>query len=116
MADEKRNGNGKMNGSHGMTCDCTSGCGCMCHSGMGGGRHWTFFLLRTLLTIIILMFVFWFGVMAARLGDGANGRNFMMRDYTYPTGIYNGAAGATPMMRINGATSTPTTTSGVQNY
>jgi hypothetical protein len=105
MAEEKKNGNGKMMGGNGggMTC----GCGC------GHGHHWTFFLLRTLLTIIILMVVFWFGVVAGRLADYRGA----MRSYGYATPVYNGAPGtAMPMMPINGATSTPVGTGGVQNY
>lgn len=97
---------------NGMVCDC----GCY----GGGGRHWTFFLLRTLFTIIILMVVFWFGVMAGRIGDGSYGYR-MMRGYgyyAYPNEVYNdnGSGGVVmPMMPIRGATSTPTT-GGVQNY
>lgn len=101
MAEEKKNGNGKMGG--GMTCGC--GCG-------GHGHSWMFFLLRTLLTIIILMVVFWFGVVAGRLGDI---RSYVRNGYASPA--YGGAGGAMPMMRINGATSTPTSaTGGVENY
>jgi hypothetical protein len=100
MVDDKKNG--MMNG--GMCPGCHS-CGCT-----GRGRHWTFFLLRVILTILILMIVFWFGVAAGRLSDAGLGRYGMMRDYS------NGGngTGAWPMMPINGATSTAT--GGVQNY
>ena len=107
MADEKKNG--RTNG--GMTCDCMSGCSCGCHQ--GGGRHWTFFLLRTLLTIIILMVVFWFGVAASRVGE-YNRSNAMPM---YTRGMYGyGTGGAMPMLRTNDATSTAPATGGVENY
>ena len=89
---DKRNGNG--NG--GNVCMCPG-----CHY---GGRGWTFFLLRALITIIILMFVFWFGVAAGRLGTGYGwDRESMMNGY------YGSGGVQTPMMRFLGATSTPST-------
>jgi len=86
---------------------CGSCCNCSgCH-----GRGWTFFLLRALLAVIVLMIVFWCGVAAGRLSSGY----YFMR-WAYPTGVYNGSAGGPlPMMRINGATSSPVT-GGVENY
>jgi hypothetical protein len=92
MAEEKKNGNGKM--GDGMMCSC------------GYERHWTFFLLRTLLTIIILMVVFWFGVVAGRLGDAGGARGYMMR-YGYATPTTSNSAGGMGMPMIPaGATST----------
>jgi hypothetical protein len=118
--EEKKNG--KMTGGATCTCGCgasdgsmmSGGCGC----GRGGhGRHWTFFLLRTLLTVLILMIVFWFGVVAGRIGSGYYGRPMMMGGYGYgSSGMMMGAGTAMPMMRVNGATTTPSTTNGVQNY
>jgi hypothetical protein len=88
-ADDKKN----------MICNC--GCG---HN----GRHWTFFFLRTIITVLILMIVFWFGVQVGRISGGYAHDGFMMR------GDYGQAM---PMMRTNGSTSTPVTTPGVpQNY
>ncbi len=110
MAEEKKNGNGKMVG--GMTCSCGCGCG-----GFGShGRHWTFFLLRVLITIIILMMVFWFGVAAGRLSGIGWGRYMMDNGYSSTGTLYNGTGVAAPMMRINGATSTSGATGSVQNY
>lgn len=80
-ADDKKN----------MTCNCAG----------GHGGHWTFFLLRTLLTILILMVIFWFGVQVGRMSSGGYGARseFMMR---------GGYGRAMPMMQM-GATSTPVT-------
>ena len=67
MAEDKKNGM-----MHGAGCMC-SGCGMKMGMGasMGGwGRHWTFYLIRVLLTILILMVVFWFGVAVGRLSSG----------------------------------------------
>jgi hypothetical protein len=126
MAEEKKNG--KSNGSTcscmGMTgCTCGSGCGCGCG---GHGSRGLFFLLRVLITIIILMMVFWFGLAVGRMSDGYGRGGYMIeRGYgIYPGGVYsaNGGTGsggvAMPMMRINGATSTTTTGApgSVQNY
>ena len=96
--------NGKMNGN---VCTCP---GCT-YGFSSGGRHWTFFLLRTLLTILILMLVFWFGVVAGRLGD-ARGNYYMMRGYNYPITSYNPGG---PLMPASGTTTTPTT-GGAGNY
>jgi hypothetical protein len=73
-----------------------------------GGRHWTFFLLRTLITIIILMVVFWFGVQVGRLNSGfrrESGVMMMRGAYGYGggTGIVNPGG---PMMPVKGVTST----------
>src|SRR5579863_5243145 len=92
---------------NGMVCAGCNGCGCT-----GRGRSWMWFLLRTLLTIIILMFVFWFGVAAGRLSSAGFERGYMMRE-GYGAGGYVNPGG--PMMPVNGATGTPTT-NGVQNY
>lgn len=80
-ADDKKN----------MTCNC------------GGGRmggHWTFFLLRTLLTILILMIIFWFGVQVGRMTGYAGREDFMMR---------SGYGRAMPMMQVGGAGGTTST-------
>ncbi len=45
-----------------MVCEGCHGCQC-------GGRGWLFFLLRALLTLLILMIVFWFGVAVGALLD-----------------------------------------------
>lgn len=66
-----------------MTCNC--GCG-------AGGRHWTFFLLRTLLTILILMIIFWFGVQVGRMTGGAAAREDLM--------MRGGYGRAMPMMQM----------------
>jgi hypothetical protein len=97
MAEEKKNGNGK-----GMTCSC------------GYERHWTFFLLRTLITIIILMVVFWFGVAAGRLGDAGYGRYMMRTGYATPA--YNGAGGMGSGMPMIPATSTSAGAGGTAGY
>ena len=81
-----------------------SGCGC-------GGRGWAFFLLRVLITIIILMMTFWFGLVAGRMGGGWD-RYYMMRAYPADG---TGVSGVVPMMPLKGATSTPMM-GGVQNY
>lgn len=105
MAEEKKNG--KMNG--GMTCGCAGAMGCNCQHGCGcgcggHGHSWTFFLLRTLLTIIILMVVFWFGVVAGRLGGV---RSYMIRT-GYATPAYNGGGmgAGVPMIPANTTSST----------
>lgn len=97
--DTKKNGNGNGN-SHVDGCMCM-GCrgGMMGPGGMGYGRRggWTFFLLRTLLTILILMIVFWFGVQVGRMssrGFGYGGARgvMMMRGGSgggYPITGYN---------------------------
>src|ERR1700690_246700 len=87
---------------------------CTCMGCPGYGRHWTFFLLRTILAILILMMVFWFGVQVGRLSSFGGGRFMMMRG-DYSTGAYGTGSWAMPMMPVRGATSTPTT-GGVQNY
>jgi hypothetical protein len=68
------------------------------------GRSWTFFLLRTLLTVIILMFVFWFGVMVGRISSAGFSRSYMMRT-GYPTPITNYNPGG-PMIPVNGTATT----------
>jgi hypothetical protein len=91
--------------SNGGTCTC--GCGT-------GGRHWTFFLLRVLITILILMVVFWFGLAVGRMSSGyARGAMLMRRGYAYPMGMQNAAGGAMPMM---GSTTTPTTGNAAGGY
>jgi len=87
-ADDKKNG----------TCDC----------GHMRGGHWTFFLLRVLITILILMVVFWFGLAVGRMSSGyARGAMMVRRGYAYPMGLQNAAGGgAVPMMD---ASTTPAT-------
>jgi hypothetical protein len=129
MADDKKNG-GSKDINHGDDCMCST-CngvmGKMCNCGCRHGGHWTFFLLRALITIIILMIVFAFGAAVGRMTSDFNGRYQIMRyGYGgYPAGMYNAGGGMAvpgatgmPMMRINGATSTPATgaVGGVQNY
>ncbi|HVO28572.1 MAG TPA: hypothetical protein VMT81_01140 [Candidatus Paceibacterota bacterium] len=110
MAEEKKNG------GHGEGCVCPAcygktGMGMMggrWSCGCGYGRHWTFFLLRTLLTILILIVVFWFGIMVGRLSASGYARTTRMMAAggyggNYPIGAYNPGG---PMMRA-GATSTP---------
>lgn len=93
---KKNGGNG---GSDAMVCYSCHGCQC-------GGRGWMFFLLRTLVTIFILMIVFWFGVAAGALGGG---RYYLMHGWS---------SGGTPvpMMQLRGATSTTTMPGLPQNY
>ncbi len=110
-ADDKKNGNG----SH------PEGCRCMgCHGSMSGGcscghgGHWTFFLLRALITVLLLMVVFWFGVAVGRMSSSYERNGLMMRGYgAYPVGVYNGMGG---VASSGSATSTPAAVGGVQNY
>ena len=101
------------NGSNGLICTC----------GCNRGAHWTAYLIRVILTILILMVVFWFGLAVGRLSDYSRYGYYapMMHDYAYPSAVYNGAGSGgsagtpSPMMPIRGGTTTPTT-NGVQNY
>lgn len=93
----------KKNGGGADAMVCYSCHGCQC-----GGRGWTFFLLRTLLTVFILMIVFWFGVSVGALGSRGAGRYSMMP--------WGSNAGGAPMMRMYGATSTPSASGAPQNY
>jgi hypothetical protein len=102
MADDTKK-NGHVDGC--LCMGCRSG---MMPGGMGYGRggRGTFFLLRTLLTVLILIIVFWFGVQVGRLSDGYGfGRDrgvMMMRGgYGYPVGYNPGS----PMMSAGSATS-----------
>ncbi len=110
--EEKKNGRSNGNSSAGGGacscaagdgCNCAHGCGCRCG---GHGHHWTFFLLRTLLTILILMVAFWFGVAASRIGSYGWSRDGMMYGRYYYPSAYGSGGIAAPMIPANG-TSTP---------
>lgn len=105
MAEDKK-------GAHGEGCMCSSCGGCGCQH----GKHWTFFLLRVLITIIILMMVFTFGAFIGKLTSNSSyaRRTMMMRYGGTPGGMYGGGMGM-PMMRANGATSTAPT-GGTESY
>lgn len=115
MADEKKNNHGE-----GCTCPVCGGSGVMmgkgCRCGWGracgcGGR-WVFFLLRTIITILILMVVFWFGVQVGRMTSSYSRGGLMMRggyDTSYADGGYgqDGTYGRNGMMSGSNDTSTP---------
>lgn len=85
MAEDKKNSRGEV---------------CMCPACMGGGRQGMFFLLRTLLTVLILIIVFWFGVKVGQLSVGG-GERLMMTRTGYPITTYNPGG---PLIRVDNAT------------
>ncbi len=96
-------------------CGCGNGMGCGCH----GGRHMKYCLLRWVLGILIITFVFWMGMKIGEFkgefegGYGMHGQRGMMIQYggapdmMYRTGA--GVSGATGVTVTPAVPAQPTT-------
>jgi hypothetical protein len=81
---------------------CGGKCGCGCGNGWHGGHHMKFVLLRWVLGILIITFVFWMGMKIGEFtgqfegGYGMHGQRGMMIQYGgTPNMMYRTGAGGT---------------------